>query len=294
MKYMLLNYWYFDFRLMGQVYKERLVHHYFFNSIMRSGKGFNIETNVKINIVYSRILFLSYFFLDKTLVVLLDQENPNLLLKELVEVAPENYDLCMEIVVRVFESLEKLGCFVTFVISGFVYDCLTLNNNGLLNDSVYSIKEFSVANYLALSFGRYNTLVWLDDLSYLMVNKSLDEFRFRKHKEQLSNWYMMCKYNKIDRRMLFEVDTFLSFFKDLTLFYMMEHKDIDLLLFFIEKDLKRKEWVIEGYYNNMSKRNSYRYLWVRNLMLYELNESKAGSRSLVFEKQCYKYRNVRY
>jgi len=76
----------------------------------------------------------------------------------------------------------------------------------------------------------------------------------------------MCSNKNINRKMLMQVDTLLEFFKDLILQYIMAHKHLDFFFFFLERDLKRKEWVIEDYYNNLSKRNSYRYLWVRTLM----------------------------
>lgn len=227
--------------LMGLVYKERLVHYYFFNSFMRSSKNYKVLKSVKMNIAYSRVLFLSYFFLDKTLVVLLDPQSPGLLLKELLEVEGDNYDLCMHLVIRVFESLDNLGMFLTFVLSGFIFDCLTLNSMGLLNDSIFSLKEFGVGNYMALNFGRYNTLVWNDDLDYVIVNRSLDEFKFRRYKEQLFSWYVLCNNKSISRKMLMQVDTLLEFFKDFILHYMMSHKDLDFFFFFLEKDMRRKE-----------------------------------------------------
>jgi len=171
--------------LMGFVHKDRLVHYYLFNGLMRSSINKITAKSVRINVIYSRILFVSYFFLDKNIMVLLDQEHPTYLLKELMGLESNKYSLCMNIINRVFDSLDNFGLFVTFVLSGFIYDCLSFNNTKLLNDSIYSLKEFSVVNYMALNFGRYNTLVWLDDLRYLIENKSLDELRFRRFKEQL-------------------------------------------------------------------------------------------------------------
>jgi hypothetical protein len=162
-------------------------------------------------------------------------------LKVLDGIELDNYRLCMELIFRVFESPVNLGMFITYIISGFVYDCLTINNGYLINDSIYSLKEFGVTNHMMLNFGRYDTYIWSDDFTFLMMNKSLDEFRFRKYKEQLANWYILCNSRGVKRNMLIQVDTFLEFFKDMILQYMMMHKDLDLFFFFLEKDLKKKE-----------------------------------------------------